>query len=125
MAATIDTMASWYDSPPRRDTGPGGRRFGWVYFIEASGLGLVKIGWSMDPEGRLRALLTHSPVDMRILTARPGGVKSESALHRHFKALCVRGEWFRHEGELAAFVESVLRDHGPAPWASKVKAREP
>lgn len=65
----------------------------WVYFI-GDGEGMVKIGFSSDPDFRLRQMQSHSPVIMRVLAKRRGGALREAAYHAQFAEHRVRGEWF-------------------------------
>lgn len=76
-----------------------------VYFVEAEGMGLVKIGTSSDMHLRLCSIRSHSPAPIRFLKAIAGDAALEAALHNRFSRLRVRGEWFRAEPELMAFIE--------------------
>lgn len=81
---------------------------GRVYFIEAEGLGLVKIGYSKSGvEGRLQSLQCASPVPLRILATVEGTLQCERALHGHYRNLRVQGEWFRLEDPLAFFIKTL------------------
>lgn len=83
-------------------------RIGYVYFIRAAELGMVKIGWTnKSPLQRLAELATASPVELALVCAMHGSYKQEQELHATFAALRVRGEWFREEGALADFILSV------------------
>lgn len=66
-----------------------------IYFIQGVDGGPVKIGLATSPTDRLRQLQTASPVELRILRVIEGAVKKdESAIHRKFNHLHIRGEWF-------------------------------
>ena len=77
-----------------------------VYFIEAEGTGLVKIGVGNCAYARLKSLDQMSAVPLRLL----GSVKTdklgalEKGLHSRFAAHRARGEWFRADTELMAFI---------------------
>lgn len=72
-----------------------------IYFIEAVGAGLVKIGFTeRDAESRMRELQTASPHRLRLLTTMSGTASDEAELHAALAHLRVSGEWFRDEGEL-------------------------
>lgn len=76
-----------------------------VYFVEAA-TGLIKIGVATDPDGRLRALRTMSPVSLRLVLTIPGvGAAGEIELHRRFAEHRSHGEWFRPAPELTAFIQ--------------------
>lgn len=65
-----------------------------VYFIEATTSGLIKIGSASNPVGRLAALQTGSPERLRLLGTEPGGAARERELHSIFAADRSHGEWF-------------------------------
>jgi hypothetical protein len=78
---------------------------GYVYFIEAVGLSRVKIGYSEDPESRLKQLLTGSPVALKIFAKMPGNQPMEKEIHSRFLHLKVENEWFHFTDEIMAYVE--------------------
>jgi len=80
-----------------------------VYFIEAAGSNLVKIGSAVSPESRVRTLQTGSPVQLRLLGSTPGGESHERDLHRRFSHLRSHGEWFRSEPELVEHIARAVR----------------
>jgi hypothetical protein len=86
------------------------QQLGFVYYIEAEGLNLVKIGYSTDPLGRIGALQEQSPVAMRLLGTCIGDRKLEHQLHRRFADYRQRGEWFRMEPEVMAFMQTQAQD---------------
>lgn len=69
----------------------------------ANNNGMVKFGFSRDPERRVRALQTGSSEELVLLESIPvpeGGVREyERLLHSEFAHLRSRGEWFRISGE--------------------------
>ncbi|WP_435191318.1 GIY-YIG nuclease family protein [Streptomyces sp. bgisy126] len=65
-----------------------------VYLIGSPESPLVKIGWSDNPERRLRHLQTGSPVPLQLLALFEGGAVMEAALHRRFADKRRHGEWF-------------------------------
>lgn len=77
-----------------------------VYFIRASS-GPIKIGSSLDPRARLRALQIGSPVRLRLMAVVPCSPAQvqEMELHRRFGALRSHGEWFRPGRTLLAYIE--------------------
>lgn len=77
-----------------------------VYFVQ--GGPFVKIGkTSGSPEGRLAELQTGCPYELKLLAYVPGGIKRERQLHREFRELHVRGEWFKFERELYRFIKGL------------------
>lgn len=78
----------------------------YCYLIEAQN-GLVKLGCSQYPNERLGACRTHSPILCRMIAIWPGNFLDESRLHKTYIAHRNHSEWFRLEGEFAAFVDSM------------------
>lgn len=85
-----------------------------IYFAEREGL--VKIGKTVNVPQRMQTLgaggsmvpgMTVGPV--RLLATMPGGTKEERKLHRRFcrQRVHSRYEWFRFEGPLREYVESL------------------
>lgn len=64
----------------------------------------VKIGMTVDVEARFRQLLATNPFDLEMVAILAGGRAVERALHLRFAAHRHRDEWFREEGELAAWI---------------------
>lgn len=81
-----------------------------VYFIQSGGSdGPIKIGTTrVSAAARLADLQIGSPVPLALLATIAGGHEREAALHARFARLRLRGEWFRPEAELVAFIEGVL-----------------
>ena len=75
-------------------------RQGYIYFIRAGKSGSIKIGYSIDPKGRLRRLQTSLPHRLTMLATRPGTMEDEGALHTKFAHLRKSGEWFTPAREL-------------------------
>ncbi|MER7692630.1 GIY-YIG nuclease family protein [Streptomyces sp. NPDC097610] len=65
-----------------------------VYLIGSADSPLVKIGWTDNPERRLRHLQTGSPVPLELLALFEGGHIVEAELHRRFADKRRHGEWF-------------------------------
>lgn len=76
-----------------------------VYFVAAAEF--IKIGRADSIARRLRELQTGCPHDLSLVAWFSGGSKEERAYHRRFRAHRLRGEWFRREGELDAFLQEV------------------
>jgi hypothetical protein len=77
-----------------------------VYFIEAPGHDLIKIGRSVSAKGRFIALATMSPVPIRLLgVIRDSTHEHERHLHLAFAAARRHGEWFEGTRELRSFIE--------------------
>lgn len=78
-----------------------------VYFVRSGRSGPVKIGTTANLKGRLSAL-SHPLVDNLILLGTvDGGRGKEAEMHKRFKKYRLKGEWFKYEGDLAKFIESL------------------
>ncbi len=89
------------NAPPPRHTR------GFVYFMRIDGRGHVKIGFSKEPAKRLNGFGTSTPGTPQIVGFMSGTYETEKKLHKKYAALRVKGEWFRCEGPLKAFVETL------------------
>lgn len=80
-----------------------------VYFLEAVGLNLVKIGSTNRVTSRFVALQAACPVEVRMLKVTKGRRRDEVALHKRFAEHRVRFEWFRL-APLREFIASLPDD---------------
>lgn len=81
------------------------KKTGQIYFIEAVGLDMIKIGYTARwVSQRLRELQTTSPHELRLLHAFDGGPGDERAAHVRFAKHHHRGEWFKLSDEIRAFL---------------------
>lgn len=78
-----------------------------VYFVEAVGLGMVKIGWTLRIKTRLRTLQCASPSTLRLVGVAPGGHKDERVLHKMLRRHRVRGEWFTFDSEIDHLIDRL------------------
>jgi hypothetical protein len=67
--------------------------------------GFVKIGWSSLLEKRIAEIQQGVPLELTLHACLEGGQPDERLLHRRFRKYRTRGEWFRHEGELAEWIK--------------------
>jgi hypothetical protein len=77
-----------------------------VYFIQEIESGCIKIGHSIDPIGRLKAMQGYNPNSLKLLKVINGGHKEEKILHKLFFRERIRtaGEWFVPSVELVKFI---------------------
>ncbi len=76
-----------------------------VYFIRAGTDGPIKIGYSArDINERLSQLQTGNPEELCLIGLVSGTEDFEKRLHRRFRAHHIRGEWFRPDPEILAFI---------------------
>lgn len=80
---------------------------GFVYFVQGEFGGGVKIGYSQNPECRLKQLQTSYPDTLKILVLVPGSSKSEHLYHKQFENIKLNGEWFKPEKELLDEIEKL------------------
>lgn len=87
------------------DPEPEAQYDGFVYFIEAEGSQRIKIGYSKDPDGRIKSLQTGSPFPLKLLLAVPANQEKEAELHQQFADLRLDGEWFHAAKRLRDHIE--------------------
>lgn len=95
-----------------------------VYFIEAVGLDLIKIGFALRLSERIAELQTASPVPLRLLGSVLGGRDLERFYHDCFADQRVKGEWFRRCPELDRYIEAADKPYVPSPAAQAAIDRE-
>lgn len=95
-----DGRILWTTKPPEE-----------VYFIQCGDF--VKIGISACAESRITNLQTSTPYDLEILYAFPGTGFDERELHKRFKHLRHRNEWFRLTDEIHDFIAEHKKDPKP------------
>lgn len=89
----------------------GPRRGTVVYFIHAEGTNKIKIGITTgDPERRMKALQTGSPVPLKLIGHIDESIlgMSEMGLHKKFQSVRVHGEWFQLNTHLSDFIADKL-----------------
>lgn len=79
---------------------------GFVYFVRCGSF--IKIGFSTNALKRFAELKNGIPLDVSLAAYFPGSLHYESWLHRRFLAFHHRGEWFRSNQELEAFIRDGL-----------------
>lgn len=93
-----------------------------VYFIQVGEAGPVKIGTTRDPKKRLQILQCANPDVLELRLAVPEA--DEAIFHRRFSHLRIRGEWFRFDGSLRAFLRSPNPTTGVGDFAPQRPACE-
>lgn len=82
-----------------------------IYFVRAGEY--MKIGFSIEPWGRMEALQIGNPEPLEMVAICPGDYALESELLSAFKEYHYRGEWFRHSAAIEQYCE-VMRSVFPA-----------
>lgn len=110
----LGDLASGYKPCPWQMSGGrlGGSRNGWVYFVQGSDQGLIKIGHARRPSARLATLQSASPIELHIIAVEPGSRLREQKLHAQFGHLREHHEWFRPEEELLRYIEEIGSTYG-------------
>lgn len=96
-----------------------------VYFLRCHGF--IKIGTATCARSRHKAIQTVSPFAVELLCAIPGNAERERSLHRKFAHLHERGEWFRSDPALEAYVAAALdktRAQNLGTWMEAVKCEK-
>lgn len=90
----------------KRELRVRGREAEVVYLIQAAS-GPIKIGRAKASivAKRLANLQIASWEELRLLGVLPGDSKTESAIHRRFAHLRIRGEWFRDDPALRGVLD--------------------
>jgi hypothetical protein len=81
-----------------------------VYFIKNLSSGHIKIGWSSDPERRIKELQPGAEGKLVLMATQPGGVETEASIHKHFKDLLFYGEWYIQDSSLLSYISDVSLD---------------
>jgi predicted GIY-YIG superfamily endonuclease len=77
----------------------------YVYFVLAEELNHVKIGMTTDINQRLSSLNSGHSCELRLLYYFP--CSKEKEIHKLFNHLRVKGEWFKYNEEIKAFINAV------------------
>lgn len=80
---------------------------GYVYFIAAPSVDLIKIGFTENhPNGRLNTLQCASPIPLEAVALVYGEREDEAKLHAAFADARSHGEWFHVTPKLLAFIRT-------------------
>ena len=83
---------------------------GFVYFVQGTHGGPVKVGWATDPTRRLAELQVGNPTELVIVHVVAGPVAQEVRLHEALADWSVRGEWFNPNAAFRSAVRIALGD---------------
>jgi len=99
-------------------------RFDFVYALRAGDA--VKIGRSRDPRKRIRQLKNMTVEETTLVALVPADDDKEEDLHRQFRHLHIKGEWFRATDELvdALCREQELGDRTAANMRAVIQRHE-
>jgi hypothetical protein len=77
---------------------------GHVYFVQVISSGDIKIGYSTNIRSRISTLQTSIPEKIKLLGYISGDLGKEKELHKKFRILRLRGEWFRCDSSIIDFL---------------------
>ncbi len=80
----------------------------WIYFIEDTASGRVKIGRSNNPNARLQQLQTGSSGRLQLILTIRGSASRERELHQQFGQDRIQGEWFHHSEKIQEFISQYM-----------------
>jgi hypothetical protein len=83
---------------------------GWLYAIQSTLGGPIKIGWTQTEDGiagRLKSLQVGNPRPLAVIWKQAGSRRREYELHREHRARRLAGEWFEATGTIAAFFGGI------------------
>lgn len=99
---------------------------GMVYFAQAEGCGLIKIGWATVPVLRIANIQNFCPLKLVILLQVVGNGRMERKVHAQFAGARRHGEWFEPVPELLALIEEWrLAPPGAPSWPAPYKYQPP
>jgi hypothetical protein len=77
---------------------------GFIYFLQSSKSGYIKIGYSADVRSRFLNLQRSNPEELVLLGVMEGSLADEKLLHEVFGPWRWRGEWYRDCPEIHHFI---------------------
>ena len=97
------------------------RKGDYLYFIQSSKTGEIKIGRSKHPQRRLKNLQTGNPHTLRIIASLEGLGWREKELHEELKRWRKSGEWFSYEcvGSIPVEIYDLIPFGGFDDWWEK------
>lgn len=85
-------------------------------YVMQNEVGLVKIGRSLDPERRRRALQSDEQCAVNLISVLIGQGHREEATHLSLSDHLIEGEWFEGTAEAQAAISALLPELGRIDW---------
>jgi hypothetical protein len=85
-----------------------------IYFIQDTVTRAIKIGYSTNPQKRLKNLQNSNQNKLVLLYAMHGELEHEAELLQRFDSFKMEGEWFK--GEIAGAVSQIIAADKLNPW---------
>jgi len=90
----------------------------YVYFIQESQSGAIKIGHSCNLPERLQTMKICNPHELNFLGAFSGGKREEKIIHKCFEQYHIKGEWFSPVQELLDFASYIcIKNIASCPYS--------
>ncbi|MFK7903803.1 MAG: KilA-N domain-containing protein [Chitinophagales bacterium] len=97
----------------------------WVYFFHSTGSNIVKIGKTFDLQRRQNTIENSHGYEVKLLKAiRVPDESHERAIHKKFKDLRLKGEWFKCTPELREFIERLPNHLHPQEQELRIQNAE-
>lgn len=80
---------------------------GFVYFVINDKNKICKIGFSLDPQKRLKQIQTGCPYPLRLYRQIEGTYELEKQLHKKFQQYKTNGEWFYIKDRLFEYLKGL------------------
>lgn len=119
-SATLATLAKVEDYLDRIDHG----RMAVVYFAYSPVGNLIKIGYSRNPDVRVKAFRENPGLNTTVVATIPGNRDTERALHKKFVQYQVGYEWFDFRGDLKKYVMRLPRKNNFLPMPQTTFKKE-
>lgn len=79
----------------------------WVYFVQESGMGAIKIGTAKNVHKRVIGMAVSTPHLLVVLAITYGSYDVERKIHDRFASARIRGEWFHPVPELLEYIAEI------------------
>lgn len=83
---------------------------GYVYVIGNRTMKICKIGFSINPCKRIKAIQTGCPYPVEIIALFEGDIKTERKLHKRYVKFKTNGEWFVYDGILKQNILTAIEN---------------
>lgn len=103
-------------------------RFVFVYFVRVDRF--IKIGFSRQWKKRVANMRTTCPHEVEVLHVELNEPTYEASLHRRFRHLHHRGEWFQADQEILDYIAKRaadrrdIRHHKISAWGIKKQSKD-
>jgi hypothetical protein len=82
-----------------------------IYLMTDECRGVCKIGYTANPQSRIKTFKTVYPFEMKFAGLMVGDKLGEKTTHEAFSHLRITGEWFKHDGSIVRhFMERGFKD---------------